>query len=516
LPGVDSPLTERLPHRPIAESGGPPSFWRWPAIPRPLTLILLVGAADFLWKLGSPSYFVDEVFSIRTASHALGDVINAARLSEFTPPTYYLFLHEWIGRTGSQAEWVVRLPSALAGVALVGAVYWMARAFLDRRGALAAAALCALSPLVLEYAQLVRAYVFAMLAVTVAVGATMRGVRTRSARTRMLSLGALAAVIALLLHYTSLLVIVPLCVWLATRRASSPRARAAFLGSCAVALLLIAPLFLHTYKYVPNGVLGASAKVTWPNIAHVAETPFDGRVAVGVDALTIVAAAAVIVSVIVLLVLPGTSFRERANAAVRDRYLLVALASVAPVVLLVAAFAGKSVLITRYSAVAAPFLITAVAAAVVSLPRPAAAALAAAALVPACVGVIVSHTKRGFYLPTRDAIDYIAAHQQRRELLAVPGSVGTEVPLLYYAARRLHPPLRFIADDELPRLGATQKQNPLWIVASLPGRRYGIRSLSRAASLALGRLGYRAQDVRTFTTSGTLVVVLALPRASPR
>ncbi len=508
MPAADPAAT-----KPMARSGSgtvtlpaPWSVERWLATPWPLVLIVLLGAANFFWQLGSSSYFVDEVFSIEAASHSLGGVISAVQLTEFTPPTYYLFLHEWIGRIGSQAEWLLRLPSALAGVALVAAVYWMARAFLDRRGALTAAALCALSPAVLQYAQEVRAYAFAMLAVTLAVGAAIRGVGTEATRRRMRSLGALAAVIGLLMHYTATLVILPLCVWLGTRGAVSRRARAAFVGSCALAEVLIAPLFLHTYRYVPNGAAGKVAALTWTNLAQVAATPFVARGASGVGALTVIAGAATLVSI--LLLLPAVARRIQGGAPVHERRLLVALAAFAPVMLLVGALAGKNVLLPRYSAVAAPFLITAVAAAVRSLPRPAAAALALAALVPACAGVIVSHSRSGFYPPTRDAIDYIGAHRQPRELIALSGSVVIDPPLGYYAATLLHPTPKIIGNSD-PLMRATRNHSAVWLVGWLPGDSYNTQSLIRSATLVLGRVGYRVERLQTFATADTLELVLA-------
>lgn len=472
----------------------------------PLGPILLLGALDFAWQLGSPSYFVDEVLSIQHASTPLSSLISAVHLSEFTPPTYFVFLHEWVGRTGSQAEWVTRLPSAVAGALLVGAIYWMARAFLDRRGAVAAALLCALSPVVLEYAQQVRVYVFAMLAVTLAVGATVRGVRTPVNRGRLLVFGAGAAIVALWLHYTAALVVVPLCLWVAAQRTLPRLARASLVGGCAVAAAILAPLFLHTYRYVPNGVLGKAASVTWTNVAHVAETPFSGRQSAGVDALTIVGAAVTVLSALLLLAIPRAS-------SVSHRRLLVALASITPLALLLGAAVGKNVLIPRYSAVAAPFMITAIAAAVAMLPRLPAAALALAALVAACVGVAQSHSKRGFYPPTREAIQYIAAHEQPGQAMVSSGSLGVDVPLQYYG-QRLRPRLPFISRTQFPR--ALRSGGPLWITTWGTSKKYNDSAALKFAAFMLRRVGYRPQQLRSFTTSGTLQVLLAVPIGATR
>ena len=168
-------------------------------------MILLGAAGNFLWQLGSSSYFTDEAFSVMHSLPSFGTMFSRVAHTETTPWTYFLFLHEWLIRTGTQAEWVTRLPSAMAGVALVGAVYWMAGAFVGRRVALGAAALCAISPLIQCYAQETRVYVFVMLAAVLSVGATVRACHRPEGRTRLLILGAASAVFAMWLHYTAFL-----------------------------------------------------------------------------------------------------------------------------------------------------------------------------------------------------------------------------------------------------------------------------------------------------------------------
>jgi hypothetical protein len=218
----------------------------------------------------------------------------------------------------------------------------MAGAFLGRRPALRAAALCAISPLVLEYAQQVRVYVFAMLAVTVAVGATLRATQqSLGRRTGMLGLGALAAVLSLWLHYTTLFAILPLCVWLARRTTVPRRARLAFIAACAIAEPLIVPRLAYQDRQ-PAAVFDSR---TWGNLLRVVGTPFDGRFAVsGVGALQILAAAVVLSATITLLAVK--------RKPVREPHLLAAVGLLAPVAICVAALAGQDVLISRYTAIA--------------------------------------------------------------------------------------------------------------------------------------------------------------------
>ena len=79
--------------------------------PSALWAILLGAIGNFFWQLGSSSYFVDEALSIEHALPALHGVLHVVSHTETTPWTYFLFLHEWLYRAGSQAEWVTRLPS---------------------------------------------------------------------------------------------------------------------------------------------------------------------------------------------------------------------------------------------------------------------------------------------------------------------------------------------------------------------------------------------------------------------
>src|SRR5436305_11641260 len=260
-----------------------------------LPAILLLAAANFFWQLGSSSYFVDEAFSVMHSLPAIHTLFHQVAHTETTPYTYFLFLHEWMIRTGSQAEWVTRLPSAAAGVGLVGAVYWMARAFVTRWVALAAAALCAISPLIQSYAQETRVYIFLLLALVIMVGATVRACQRVEGRTGLLTLGAVTAFLAMWLHYTAIAVILPLAVWVATRSALSRRARGAFIAVCVLGVGTVMPLLLEQYSIFPNG--GAiNGQINWNNAISVIGTPLGARVGTPVSVRTVFGAVVVLVA----------------------------------------------------------------------------------------------------------------------------------------------------------------------------------------------------------------------------
>ena len=110
------------------------------ALPACLLLALLV----FAHGLGASSLFVDEAASWHAAAGSLRDVFTRVRADEVAPYTYYVFLHEWIYRFHDASEVWMRLPSMLAGVALVAAVAWLAYLISGRVAACVAALLAAL------------------------------------------------------------------------------------------------------------------------------------------------------------------------------------------------------------------------------------------------------------------------------------------------------------------------------------------------------------------------------------
>ena len=136
-----------------------------------------MAAVAFLWRLGASSLFIDETFSWRAAAGSFGGVFSSVHATEVAPPGYYLLLHFWIRILGSDSESTMRLLSVLAGVAFVAAVWWLGRELAGDAVGLLAALLAALSPLAVQYAQEVRAYIFVMLCTTVAVAAAVRAAK---------------------------------------------------------------------------------------------------------------------------------------------------------------------------------------------------------------------------------------------------------------------------------------------------------------------------------------------------
>jgi 4-amino-4-deoxy-L-arabinose transferase-like glycosyltransferase len=466
----------------------------------PALLVLLgLAAANFLWQLGSSSYYVDEVLARGVALHPLSGLLGAIADGEIAPPAYFAGLHEWFAHIGTGPEWVARLPSALCGIALVAAVYWLALLLCGRRSiALGAAALAALSPFTLEYAQRAQEYVFVMLASTIAIAATVQAERAADGRQRRwLVAGAAGSVLSILLHYAAALVVLPLCVWVATRSALTPRARAAYVGACAVAGAALVPLFVVQHGAHPDRAgVADTAGVTATNFARMLETPFDGRV----DALRLLGVAVTVAALAAVL--------ARGRQVLGERWLVVSIAAGGLAVLILLSLFGLKLMLTRYAAPLAPLLMIVIVAGAASLPRPLAALLAAAAVVVALAGLRDSHRVQGFNLNARGIIAYIRARERPGDAVLEPPNPGTRIVLDFYGLARLHPAL--VGQPDGSAL-VVSRRHRLWLIQDANLR------VSVRAGLAYGRplaaaLGYRIGAVRIFPADVPLGVVELIPR----
>jgi hypothetical protein len=122
-----------------------------------LIVILLLAFALRFYRLGAQSLWNDEGTSVALAQRNLATITRNAS-HDIHPPLYYYMLHYWIKVAGT-TERGVRALSALGGVALVVAVYTLARPFGTTTGLLTAF-LSAISPFAIYYSQETRMYIF--------------------------------------------------------------------------------------------------------------------------------------------------------------------------------------------------------------------------------------------------------------------------------------------------------------------------------------------------------------------
>ena len=154
------------------------------AVPGPrqrgLWLAVATAALLRLWNLGAQSLWIDEIFTWQTASPT-GPLAWLDIVSNLHSPLVSAFSHFWI-RAFGESEFVLRLPMALASIALVPVMARLARQVAGDAAFLPAAWLTALSPYVNWYGQEYRGYIFAILFATLALSALLRAQESGSRR----------------------------------------------------------------------------------------------------------------------------------------------------------------------------------------------------------------------------------------------------------------------------------------------------------------------------------------------
>ncbi len=123
---------------------------------RSLMMVLFAALVLRLWRLGALSLWTDEASTWTAASGTLGELWRFCAFKDASPPLFHLLT--WLALRLGDDEANLRLVSALAAVAMVWLTYRFARLWVERREALLAAALVALSPYQLMYAQEARTY----------------------------------------------------------------------------------------------------------------------------------------------------------------------------------------------------------------------------------------------------------------------------------------------------------------------------------------------------------------------
>lgn len=132
---------------------------RHPRIPDRAALAALValGAVPRFFRIGEESLWIDEAYSLRLATASGFGEIARATAGDVHPPLYYWLLHLWGGVFGDSVA-ALRAMSAVASLATIPLVHAIARPFAGGSGALFAAALFAISPYHVWYAQEMRMY----------------------------------------------------------------------------------------------------------------------------------------------------------------------------------------------------------------------------------------------------------------------------------------------------------------------------------------------------------------------
>jgi 4-amino-4-deoxy-L-arabinose transferase-like glycosyltransferase len=261
---------------------------------RVLLAIVLAAAVLRFATLGTQSLWADEGFTAKIASHALGSAASQVPKTESTPPLYYALAWIWAHLFGSSA-YALRSLSALFGCLTVVAIYWVGLAVGSRRVALAAAALTAVSPIMVWYSQEARAYALFVLLTTLALGFFLRALR-QSRRAWIVGWAACSAA-ALATHYFAIFPLAVEAAWLLLRLRHR-RELLVVLALPAVVGAALLPLVIYQHAHVPRPwtssfTVADQARaiaqsflvgITWTSIIHRA----------GVALLAVLAAAALV------------------------------------------------------------------------------------------------------------------------------------------------------------------------------------------------------------------------------
>src|SRR6266508_3113584 len=159
--------------------------------------ITLLGAAVRLGTLDRQSFWFDELVTVSLLHRSFASMLAQIPQSEATPYLYYVIAWPWTRLFGF-GEVGLRSLSAVAGAAIVPVVYGVGATLVSRRAGVIAAALVAVNPFLVWYAQEARSYsVFALFAALTVLffARALRGSRRSQAA------WAVAASLAVATHY---------------------------------------------------------------------------------------------------------------------------------------------------------------------------------------------------------------------------------------------------------------------------------------------------------------------------
>lgn len=177
-----------------------------------LAFLVAIGAAMRFASIDVQSFHHDEVITAaRVLPGSFGDMLHAVEHSESNPPLYYVLSWGWAQAFGT-GEVGLRSLSALFGVMTIPVAYCIGAELASRRAGLLAAALAAVNPMLIWYAQEARSYALLVLFGAVSFFFFARALRTRAGRD--LALWALASALALYSHYFAVFAVGIEAAWL--------------------------------------------------------------------------------------------------------------------------------------------------------------------------------------------------------------------------------------------------------------------------------------------------------------
>ncbi len=221
-----------------------------------LCIVIFAVALGFnLYRLGTPSIWYDEAFSVELARQPITLLWHIIWGPEPNMELYYLFLHLWLGLTGFvgllPTEFVVRFPSAIIAALSSATVFLLGRRFLGITAAIVGSGLYILNNLQLTYAQQTRAYSLQLLLICIAWFALFMVISQESHPKRWWACYVAATTLAIYSHLFTLLILLAQLItfvgllilpgpWRTTTRRQLP----AFIVSLVSIGVLSIPMFL--------------------------------------------------------------------------------------------------------------------------------------------------------------------------------------------------------------------------------------------------------------------------------
>jgi uncharacterized membrane protein len=203
----------------------------------------------------------DEAFSWKAArAGSVREFLSWDSIDTRQPPLCFLLIRLSMAVVGDESEWVIRLPSLLAGIFCIPLLYALGCLIHSRRLGLMAAALLAVDPNMVDQSQQARMYTLLMMGLLLCLFLAIRLLRG-AGTVNAICLG-LAMALSLfanqlaLAFWGALLLALPLYLWRVegippTAMRSEPRFRQAVLA-CSLAVLLSLPGLRRLFLIVSN------------------------------------------------------------------------------------------------------------------------------------------------------------------------------------------------------------------------------------------------------------------------
>jgi uncharacterized membrane protein len=153
--------------------------WRTPGLKRavrkygPLLVVVALGTALRIHRIGREGLWIDEAFSVWLARRPWGEMVRWVVRVDQHPPLYYTLLHGWI-RVFGDGEGSTRLLSALLSATTLPVIYALGQRLVDERVGLVSALILATSPFHVRFAQEARMYALLTMSGSLALWAAMR------------------------------------------------------------------------------------------------------------------------------------------------------------------------------------------------------------------------------------------------------------------------------------------------------------------------------------------------------